>query len=263
MSDAPRLSSLLDVDELLRTVDAAQAQIDDLSRQLERAGRLATLGTLAATLAHEFNNLLAPGIGYASLALASLDGDSPDLALVRKALTKARAGGEKAGRLGGAILDLARAPAAAPAVCDLNAVVDQALLALGRELPKDGIRLVRNVPPGLRVGVDALGLEHVLLNLLLNARAAMLAPGGRRGTLTLHATAADDDAVRLDVADTGCGISPERLGGVFEPFESGRAGGSGLGLHLCRRIVERHGGRVAVRSVVGRGSIFSLHLPAA
>ena len=257
----------VDPDELLRALDLAQTQIDDLGKQLEHAGRLALLGTLAATVAHEVNNLLTPAIGYAGLALKSLDDPRPDLDLVRKALVKARAGGEKAGRIGDAILGLARGPksstAAAPPACDVGEVVDQAVLALGREPAKDGIALRRDVPAGLRAAVDAVQLEHVVLNLLLNARAAMLAPGGRRGTLAILAES-DAGSLRIDVADTGRGIPPERLPHVFEPFYSDApTGGNGLGLNLCRRIVERHGGRIDVQSTVGRGSTFTLRLPAA
>ena len=257
----------VDPGDLLRALDHAQDQIDDLGRQLEDAGRLALLGTLAATLAHEVNNLLTPGVSYAKLALQSLDSDEPDAALVRKALVKAHAGGEKAGRVGDAILRLAHGPAEAgdapAASCDVADAVAQAFVAMGREPAKDGLTCDVRVAPGLRAAVDAVRLEHVLLNLLLNARAAMLAPGGRRGTLAVHA-AAEAGRVRVDVSDTGCGIPPDRLPHVFEPFYSAKpGGGNGLGLDLCRRIVERHAGHIGVESAPGRGSTFTLLLPAA
>ena len=261
----PRAAAAADPAELLRIVDDLQKEVDGLARQLEHAGRLALLGTLAAGVAHELNNLLTPAVSYATLALKSLDGPSPDAALVRKALEKSKAGGDKAGQIGRAILDLARpaAVAAGPVDCDVNAALDAALIALGRDLSKDGIALVRDVPAGLRVRFEPVALEHVLLNLLSNARGAMLAPGGRRDRLTVCARLDGVDAVRVSVVDTGCGIAPERLARVFEPFESHHAGAvaanhSGLGLDLCRRLVERHGGQIGVES--GVGSTFSLVL---
>ena len=253
------------MDVLLRAVDAAQAELGDLRRQLEHAGRLALLGTLTATVCHEVNNLLSPTVGYAQLALRSLDGPTPDLALVRKALAKAHASGEKAGRVGRAILGLARDAPAAGGSCEVAEAVTQALAAMGREPDKDGLVTAIDVPPDLRVAVEAVQVEHVLLNLLLNARAAMLAPGGRRGTLGVRA-APDGGRVLVSVRDTGCGIAADRLDAVFEPFHTASpepAGHCGLGLSLCRRIVARHGGRLAVESELGRGSTFRFDLPAA
>ena len=261
-----------DAAEVLGRLEAALAEVEQLRRLLEHHDRLATLGTLAATVAHEFNNLLTPGSNYAQLALRSLDAPAPDLALVRKALTKCQAAGVKAEKICSAILGFARAagPAEPAARCEVAAVVEEAVATLGRDPEKEGIALRRHVEPGLSVAVDALQLEHVLVNLLVNARQALA--GKRHGTLSISAAreaTAGGAGVRIEVADTGCGIPPDRLPHIFDPFYTtkggtdGTAKGTGLGLNLCRQIVERHGGHIRADSTPGRGTTFCLLLPAA
>ena len=265
-----------DVAEVLRQLERAQAELDTLRRQLEHCDRLATLGTLAATVAHEFNNLLTPASNYAQLALRTLDEVRPDLELVRKALKKAQTAAAKADRICQAILGFARATgdekAVVEATCDVTAVVDEALATLGREPEKEGITLKRHIEPGLCAAVDPLQLEHVLVNLLVNARQAVLGGGKCHGTLSVSATLLRGEAgpqVQIDVADTGCGIPSERLPHIFEPFYTTRDGttpsgrGTGLGLSLCRQIVERHGGQIRADSTPGRGTVFHVLLPAA
>lgn len=262
---------------LLAQLEAAQAEIDELRRQTEDLGRLATLGTLSATVAHEFNNLLTPPAAYAKMALKDLDRDPSDLSMARKALTKCAQGSEKAQRICSAILSFARGSHASGA-CTIAHVLDEALLAMGRDLSKDGIHLVRDVPEHLEVAIDPVEFEHVLLNLLINARDAMLAPGGRRGTLRVTAWVGGEDGVAVQVTDTGCGIAPEHLDQIFEPFFTTRAqrpaptrgdheplprSGTGLGLSLCRQIVQRHGGTLAAASRPGNGSQFTIELPSA
>ena len=258
--------------ELARRLAEAQQELDTLRRQLEHADRLAALGILAATIAHEFNNLLTPSMSYAQLALARIDEGKLDVELTRKALAKAEAAGRKAGRICEAILNFARpapAPGAATESADLSAVVDEALTTLGHDPAKMGIAIRSELAPGLRVAIDPLHLEHVLVNLLLNARQAMM--GRRHGTLSLCATpqtVSAGPAVRIEVSDTGCGIEPAHLGSIFDTFftardPAGQSRGTGLGLSLCRQIVERNGGQITVQSTPGKGTTFRILLPAA
>lgn len=263
--------------QLLTQLEDAQAEIDRLRTQAEHLGRLATLGTLSATVAHEFNNLLTPPSAYAKMALKDLERDPQDFSMARKALAKCANGSDKAQRICAAILDFARGRSAS-GTCSVAQVLDEALLAMGRDLSSDGIQLTRDVLPDLAVAIDAVELEHVLLNLIINARDAMLAHGGRRGTLRIGARAIEDDAVAIEVADTGCGIPPDHLDQIFEPFFTTRSrrptsseadgdplsrSGTGLGLSLCRQIVERYGGSLTARSTPGSGSQFTILLPRA
>ena len=261
-----------DARELMARLQAAQKELDRLRRQLEHSDRLAALGTLAATIAHEFNNLLTPSMSYAQLALRRLETGAVDVDLTRKALSKAQSAGAKAGRICEAILNFARPaaePGHAPEVADVEVVVDEAITALGHDPAKLGITIRRELAPGLKVAIDPLLLEHVLMNLVLNARQAML--GRRHGTLGLVAiplAASRSPSVQIEVSDTGCGIDPAHLPNIFETFFTARdtalAGrGTGLGLSLCRQIVERAGGQISVQSSPGKGATFRIILPAA
>ncbi len=259
-----------DAGELLRRLAAAEAEAEKLRRQLEHADRLASLGTLAATIAHEFNNILTPSMSYAQLALGSIERGQPDLVLAQKALSKCQSAGRKAGRICEAIMNFARPGGEGEAQeAELTAVVEEALATLGHDPAKDGIMVRLDVAPDLRAAIDPLHLEHVVVNLLLNARQAML--GRRRGTLSIMArphSGGSGPAIRMEVSDTGCGIDQAHLPHVFDTFfttrdEAGPSGrGTGLGLSLCRQIIERCGGQISVQSTVGRGTTFCIVLPA-
>ena len=264
----------------------AQRQLDALRDQLNDSHRLATIGTIAAVIAHEFNNILTPVVSYAQFALRSAESETPDLDLIRKALSKAFVGSNKAGRICNSMLGLARGQSS-PERVEVRQLVDEALMVLARDPQKDGIALRVQVPPGLAVRGDPLQLEQVLLNLLINARHAML---GRGGSLTVKAGETAGGEVGIQVVDTGPGIPAEVIGHIFEPFfttkmstaatqgrvppkpdaaslaaepGSPQAKGSGLGLAVCKEIVELHGGRIEVRSRLGRGTTFEVVLPIA
>jgi signal transduction histidine kinase len=146
-------------------------------------------------------------------------------------------------------------------------LVDEVLLVLARDPQKDGIALRVQVQPGLNVHGDPVQLEQVLLNLLINARQAML--GSRNGSLTIKACR-DGEKVKIQIIDTGPGIPPQHLDKIFQPFfttkrdpRKGEHKGTGLGLAICKDIVEHHDGTIEVTSEVGRGTTFTVLLPAA
>jgi len=252
-----------DDQQLQRQVDAAQEQLDFLREQLTESQRLATIGTIAAVIAHEFNNLLTPIVSYSQYALASAQSDTPDMALIKKALTKSFQSSDKAGKICASMLALARGESSFADV-SVQKLVDEVMLVLARDPQKDGIALRVQVQPGLNVCGDAVQLEQVLLNLLINARQAML---GKGGSLTIKASR-DNGSVKIQVIDTGPGIPPELLPRIFEPFfttkdstRKGETRGTGLGLAICKEIVEHHQGRIEVSSEVGKGTTFTINLP--
>ena len=263
MSSEPT-SPATDDQHLQRQVAAAQEQLDYLREQLTESQRLATIGTIAAVIAHEFNNLLTPICSYSQYALVSAESDEPDMALIRKALSKAFASASKAGKICTSMLSLARGESTFGEV-SVQKLVDEVLQVMAREPQKDGIALRVQVQPDLCVEGDVVQLEQVLLNLLINARQAML---GKGGSLTIKA-AAEGQQVKIQVIDTGSGIPQKLLEKIFEPFFTtkdgtvkGEAKGTGLGLAICREIVEHHKGRIEVSSEVGKGTTFTLWLPA-
>ena len=242
-----------------------QLQLDSLKDQLTESQRLASIGTMAAVIAHEFNNLLTPIVSYSQYALSSAESAAPDIGLIRKALGKAYQSSSKAGQICNSMLGLARGESTVGTV-NVQKVVDEALMVLARDPKKDGIALRVQVQPDLTLNVDAVQLEQVLLNLLINARQAML---GRGGSITIKASQTDTDEVRIQVIDTGPGIPEKLLPKIFQPFfttkgtaKRGEAKGTGLGLAICKEIVEHHHGRIEVTSVVGSGTTFSIILPA-
>lgn len=266
MSETPSQISNLET-AITDQLAAAQVQLDDLREQLTESQRLATIGTIAAVIAHEFNNLLTPIVSYSQFALQSAQSENPDLELIKKALSKAFQSSSKAGKICQSMLGLARGECSV-GVVPVQKVIDEVLLVMARDPQKDGVALRVQVQPELMVHGDAVQLEQVLLNLLINARQAML---GRGGSLTIKAGINDaGDEVRLQVIDTGPGIPEKLQAKIFEPFfttkgtaRRGESKGTGLGLSICKEIVERHNGRIDVASEVGRGTTFTIHFPAA
>ena len=248
---------------LLGQLGEMQRQLDALRDQLTESQRLATIGTIAAVIAHEFNNLLTPVVSYSQIGLQSAKSGNPDMELVCKALGKAFAGAEKAGKICTAMLSLARGESNSDKV-SVQKLVDETLMVLARDPQKDGIALRVQVQPELWFTGDCIQIEQVLLNLLINARQAML---GKGGSLTVKA-AAEETEIRIQVIDTGPGIPENVLPKIFQPFfttkgtaRKDESRGTGLGLAICKDIVEHHKGRITVESQVGKGTTFNIYLP--
>ncbi len=252
---------------LTRDAYALQAQLDHLGEQfdhlraqLRQAQKLATLGTTAAMIAHELNNLLTPVMAYAREAL-----DRDDVGLMRLALGKTLERVAAIRDMADRVVGLARQPDTVVRSVPLGRVVQEALACLGRDPAKDGIEVRLLLDPELCVRANESQLLQVLFNLVTNARQAML---GRRGRLTIEGEHAPGGQVHLHVRDTGCGIPAEHLADVFDPFFSTKQNadrpdqrGLGLGLAICRDIIEELGGRIDLDSTVGEGTTVTLTLP--
>ncbi|MDF1555824.1 MAG: ATP-binding protein [Deferrisomatales bacterium] len=225
-----------------------------MNRALERVDRLASLGRMAAGVAHEIRN---PLTGVA-LLLDDLHDRLPpgeDRALAARALQEIE-------RLEGIVQELlayARVDRMERRACRLEDVLEQSLFLLKKQALNQGVRVVFRTEPGLpRVQGDPEKLKQALLNLYLNALQAM--PDG--GELRLSARPKGAGA-EVRVEDTGPGIPPAEAERIFEPFYTLRPGGTGLGLSIAHTIVSDHGGRLEVASSSGRGATFILTLPAA
>ena len=265
-SNAHLPPAVLSEDDLAARLVDAQRQLDFLREQVMESQRLATIGTIAAVIAHEFNNLLTPIVSYSQFALQSAESDNPDLELIKKALGKAFQSSSKAGKICASMLSLARGEVSFGDV-SIQKLIDEVLLVLARDPQKDGIALRVQVQPDLLVFGDAVQLEQVMLNLMINARQAML---GKGGSLTVKAATVDGSGeLRIQVIDTGPGIPEKLLPKIFQPFfttkgtaKKGEAKGTGLGLAICKEIIEHHKGRIEVESTVGKGTTFNIYLPA-
>ncbi|MEE9294240.1 MAG: ATP-binding protein [Phycisphaerae bacterium] len=239
-----------------------------MKQQLRQSQRLAALGTAAAMLAHEYNNVMTPIVGYATRALSSDDHE-----MMAKALRTTLKQAEVVLGMSERILGMAVEEPVAFKPVSVGAVVQDAHECLCRDLAKDGITFTVDIDEGITVWADAKQLQQVFFNLLLNARDALQ---DRTGRVTIRAKNTDDDTVEIAVTDTGCGISPEECDSVFDPFfttkptdsnpwVSGRdrKSGFGLGLALCRDIVHEHRGSISIQSRLNEGTTFTITLPSA
>jgi signal transduction histidine kinase len=248
-----------DLTPLLFHVERLHQRLGEIGQFAAHQDRLALLGTMAASVAHEINNILTPVKAYAELALSS----PGERGLVIKALERAAQGVDRATRISELILACARPRAGTPPVCaDVGEAAKRAVAAMPTESAAMFPVRIR-IPAGLGAAIDAVALEQVLHNLLLNARNAMVAGGETE----IVATATGADELAVAVVDRGRGIEHQRLPSVLDPFvsyaaeEPGR--GTGLGLAICQRLVKEVGGRIEVESSVGEGTTVRVVLPRA
>lgn len=244
---------------LHRKIELVKRKNQELTAQLEQMEKLSVVGKAWAMVAHEINNLLTPLTSYAQMALQ----DSSDEELVQKALKKAVRLGSQAAEILQQVPVLAGQREMSKIRYSIRQLLEDAFSTMARDFRKDGIRVVKEVPEELSVPLEPVGMRQVLINLILNAREAMLGKGGR---LEIRANA-HQNGVQIHISDTGCGISSEQLAHIFEPFfttKDGRHGqrkGNGVGLAFCKKVMENHGGTIAVQSMPGQGTVFTLWLP--
>jgi signal transduction histidine kinase len=235
-------------------------ETDQLRQQLLQAQKLSSVGALASSVAHEFNNILTTIINYARLAIRA-EGD--DTARTQ-ALERILKGSQRAATIINSMLGFARNTATQHEQADIAGVVDEVLVLCEKDLSKHRIQVEKKYHGRPQAEVVPAQIEQVLLNLILNARQAM--PRGGRLLLEVRENARTR-MVELKVGDTGIGIPPERLRLIFEPFYTTKEpdpnghGGTGLGLSVCRQIIEQHHGRIRVESMTGKGSTFTVKLP--
>jgi len=247
--------------DLRAQVERLEERFVALRDQARQAQRLASLGTAAAMLAHESNNLMTPVVGYAKYAL-----EHDDVEMMKKALRTALRQTSALTAMADRILGLAVNEAQSFESTSVLECVDEAVACLCRDLTKDGITLKREIDSGLKVWADPKQLMQVLFNLLINARQAMSERGGH---ITIRAAETTDERVAVEVHDTGCGIPAAQLDAVFEPFfttkknmrQENCRSGVGLGLTICKDIIDEHRGQLAVKSEVGTGTTFTITLP--
>jgi signal transduction histidine kinase len=243
-----------------RLYEQLQAQMEELRslhEQVVRSERLAALGQLAAKVAHELNNPLASIHLYNSLLLEQPAEPEEQRRLAASVQEQV----ERAKRVVLDILDYSRPREARPEVVSLNLAVEHALRLVRHSAGSDGVTIIEEYGVDLfAVEVDVSQMAQVVTNLTLNAVHAM--PEG--GTLTIS-TGMQDDDLYVRFADTGLGIAKDHLEQIFEPFFTTKPAGqgTGLGLAVCRSLVEQHHGYITAESEPGVGSTFTVWLPPA
>lgn len=253
---ANRTGLALDNARLYTLLDRTNKELVEARGQLAEAEKLAAMGEMASTLAHEIRNPLVSIGGLARRAIKVVNGDNVGKRYLEVIV-------DEVGRLEktlNELLDYAQEPEESYAKKDLNHIVKECLELMRREFEEGSITVkkdLKSIPP---IWCDERQIKHTLFNILLNARQAM--PGG--GAIRVSSSVEEDDAdgyVTCTIKDTGGGIPEAILHNIFNPFFTTKKGGSGLGLAISYRIVSHHGGKIEVENEPGRGVAFSVKLP--
>lgn len=250
----------IDIDDRKR----AEEELRRSQADLAHVTRMTTMGELAVSIAHEINQPLMAIVTNAGTCLRWLEDGRVDLAQARQATERIVRDGHRAGDIIGSIRALARKVPPTMAEMNLEQAIREVAELLRGELHRRGVQLAADFsPPAITVIGDRTQLQQVVLNLIMNGAEAMVdCPQGAR-LLEVRACAAPAGGVQVSVADTGTGLSPALGDRIFEAFFSTKSGGVGMGLSICRSIVEAHGGGIWASANRPVGSIFSFTLPAA
>jgi len=241
---------------------ASEQRYREVQMDLAHANRVATMGQLSASIAHEINQPIGAAVTYANAALRWLGAHPPNLEEIREALGLILESGVRAGEVMDRIRALVKKAPPQKDSLGINEVIREVIALTSREMEKNGIsaqtQLAENLPA---IQGDRVQLQQVILNLLINAIEAMggMSEGPRE---LLISTAKTDPGVLISVQDSGPGLTPESIERLFEPFYTTKPGGLGIGLSICRSIIEAHGGRLWASANEPRGAVFQFTLTA-
>ncbi len=231
--------------------------------ELAHANRVATMGQLSASIAHEVNQPIAAAITNAHSALRWLGARPPDLEEVRQALGRIVRDGNRAGDVIGRIRDLIRKAPPRKDGLEINEAILEVIALTRGEVVKNGVSVQTQLAEGLPlIQGDRVQLQQVILNLIVNAVEAMSGVGEGSRELLISTGKAKSDGVLVAVRDSGPGLAPASLERLFGAFYTTKPGGLGMGLSICRSIIEAHGGRLWATANVPQGAVFQFTVPA-
>jgi signal transduction histidine kinase len=240
-----------------------ERQYREAQMALAHANRVATMGHLTASIVHEVKQPMAAAHTFAGAALRFLDKSPPDVAEVRKALTCIANDTIRASDVVDRIGSLIRKAPPRKEVVDLNAATQEVIALTHGEAVKTGVTVSTQLAPELpRIQGDRVQLQQVMLNLIVNAIQSMSSVEEGKRELYIGTESIEPEGVRAGVRDTGLGLSPESLPRLFEPFYTTKPDGMGIGLCICRSIIEAHGGRLWATPCEPQGALFQFTIPA-
>ncbi len=256
-ADRTQLLESLEAQVQERTRDLKSAQ-----EQLIQSEKMSSLGKLSASIAHEINNPLMGILTVSKLLQRLLEGkplDEAGKAQFGKNLKMVQRETERCSAIVRNLLDFARQRPLTLKQLDLNLALEEALSVAANQMALQQVKLTSRLGQGVTVQADLGQLRQAFLNVVMNAIEAM--PKG--GELTVESRLLEDRTVQVEVRDTGCGIPEELLGKILDPFFTTKEKGTGLGLSVVYGIVQRHGGKLEVKSEVGVGTRVIISLPQA
>jgi PAS domain S-box-containing protein len=235
----------------------------EVEMELAHANRVATMGQLSASIAHEVNQPIAAAITNAHAALRWLGARPPDLEEVRQALGRIVNNGARAGDVIGRIRDLVRKAPPRKDGLEINEAIREVIALTRGEAVKNGVSVQTQLAQGLPlIQGDRVQLQQVILNLIINAVEAMSAASEGSRELLISTGKAESEGVLVAVRDSGPGLTPESLEHLFEAFYTTKPGGLGMGLSICHSIIEADGGRLWATANVPQGAVFQFTVPA-
>jgi PAS domain S-box-containing protein len=251
---------LTDIEDRTR----ALAKLEQMQSDFAHLSRLSVMGELTASLAHEITQPIASARNNARAAQNFLDMQPPDLGEVRGAVQSIVGDADRAGAIVDRIRDhIKKAP---PRKCqfDLNEAINEVILLARSAITTNGVSLRARLTESLLPVVgDRVQLQQVVLNLILNGVEAMSTVEAAPRELSISTEQTDGGGVLVSVRDSGPGIDPDHLDRVFDPFYTTKSSGVGMGLSICRSIIDSHGGRLWVEANAPLGAVFQFTLPGA
>jgi C4-dicarboxylate-specific signal transduction histidine kinase len=255
--------ALASVTSLLERKRAEEA-LRQAQAELAHVNRVTTMGQLAASIAHEVNQPITAIVTNANAGLSWLAAQPPDLEEVRDALDRVIKAGKQAGEVIGRIRALVKKAPPRKDDLEINKAILEVVALTHGELVKNGVSLQTQLAAGLPlVQGDRVLLQQVIINLIVNAVEAMSGVSEGSRELLIGTGKDASGAVLLTVQDSGPELNPESFDRLFDPFYTTKPGGMGMGLSICRSIVEAHGGRVWASRTAGRGVTVQFTLPVA
>jgi C4-dicarboxylate-specific signal transduction histidine kinase len=239
-----------------------ELDLRELQMELAHANRIATMGQLSSSIAHEVTQPIAAARNNACAALRFLERQPPDLGEAREALDCVVADADRAGDIIGRIRDHFKKVPPKIDRFDMNEAIRDAITLTHGEAVNNGVSIQMQLAMGLPFfWGDRVQIQQVMVNLIVNAIQAMSGAGDGRRDLQISTEADEAEGVRVGVRDTGPGVSSESLPFLFEPFYTTKAEGMGMGLAICRSIVEGHGGRLWATACEPYGALFQFTIP--
>lgn len=251
------MGSVVDITERKRADERARQQ----EERLQASARLIAMGEMVSSLAHELNQPLSAISSYTTGCRNLIAAGSTDCVTLDAALAKCQEQAQRAGRIIRRIYEFARRHEPKSESCDLQALLNDLVALIEIEARRQKVRIVREFAPDLpTIQADRVLLAQAILNLIRNALESMRQTDAARRELTIMAKV-DERQVLISISDCGCGIAPEEAVRLFEPFYTTKSEGLGVGLNICRSVVEAHHGRLWFAANPGGGTIFYISLP--